>query len=216
MTRIGGDITPAATLPSARRACKAILAAVDAGSPESGPLPAPPFVGHSPRLRCRPPQMRCVRVPGRLPSVRRSILDELMKNGFKNKCISTASVLLLATLFACGGGGSSSSNGVTDPGPTVPPVNSSTTSLEVENNKYVPAHDSVGVGATLTWTWNSCTSDGYGGSTCTAHSVKFDDGVSSSPIQSSGTFSRTFATAGTYTYHCAVHGTAMSGTVLVK
>ena len=138
-----------------------------------------------------------------------------MRIGFENKCISAASLFLMAALFACGGG-SSSSNGVTDPGPPVPPVNASTTSLDVENNKYVPARDSVGVGATLTWTWNSCTSDGYNGSTCASHSVKFDDGVASSPIQSSGTFSRTFASAGTYTYHCAVHGTAMSGTVIVK
>jgi len=84
----------------------------------------------------------------------------------------------------------------------------------VENNHYSPANDSVGVGATLTWTWNSCTGDGYGGSTCTSHSVKFDDGPASN-IQDGGTFSRMFATAGTYTYHCAVHGTAMSGKVIV-
>jgi plastocyanin len=139
-----------------------------------------------------------------------------MKIGIGQKRINTASLFLVAALYACGGGGSSSSNGVTDPGPPVPPVTGSTTSLSVENNKYIPAHDSVGVGATLTWTWNTCTGDGYGGSSCASHSVKFDDGVSSSAIQSSGTFSRTFATAGTYTYHCAVHGTAMAGTVIVK
>jgi plastocyanin len=74
--------------------------------------------------------------------------------------------------------------------------------------------DSVAVGAMLTWTWNSCTSDGYNGQTCASHSVKFDDGPAS-PIQSSGDFVRTFAQAGTYTYHCAVHGTAMSGTIVV-
>jgi plastocyanin len=138
-----------------------------------------------------------------------------MRISFRHKRINTVSLILAATLYACGGG-SSSSNGVTDPGPPPPPVTGSTTSLSVENNKYVPAQDSVGVGATLTWTWNSCTGDGYGGNTCTSHSVKFDDGVSSSPIQSSGTFSRTFDTAGTYTYHCAVHGTAMAGTIVVK
>jgi plastocyanin len=138
-----------------------------------------------------------------------------MSIGLERKRISTASLFLLAALCACGGG-SSTSNGVTDPGPPVPPVNSSTTALTVSNNKYTPAHDSVAVGATLTWTWSSCTGDGYGGSTCTSHSVKFDDGGASSQIQSSGTFSRTFDAAGTYTYHCAVHGTAMSGTVIVK
>jgi plastocyanin len=137
-----------------------------------------------------------------------------MSISLRHKRINAVSLSLVAALYACGGGGSSSSNGVTDPGPP-PPVNGSTTSLSVQNNKYVPAHDSVGVGATLTWTWNTCSGDGYGGNTCASHSVKFDDGVASSPIQSSGTFSRTFDTAGTYTYHCAVHGTAMSGTVVV-
>ena len=138
-----------------------------------------------------------------------------MRIGFEKKRVNTAALFLAAALYACGGG-SSASNGVTDPGTPNPPVTGSTTSLSVENNKYVPPNDSVAVGATLTWTWNTCTGDGYGGSSCASHSVKFDDGVSSSPIQSSGTFSRTFNTAGTYTYHCAVHGTAMSGTIIVK
>jgi len=126
--------------------------------------------------------------------------------------------LLSASVFACGGGGSSSSDGVTGPGnaPAPPPAGSSTMALTVSNNKFTPARDSVAPGSTLTWTWDSCTGDGYGGSTCTSHSVQFDDGVKSSNIQDSGTFSRTFASAGTYTYHCAVHGAAMAGTVIVK
>ncbi|MDB4910969.1 MAG: hypothetical protein JWO39_1792 [Gemmatimonadetes bacterium] len=143
--------------------------------------------------------------------------DVVMRSSVVGKCISTVSVFLLTAMAACGGGGSSSSNGMTDPGPTMPPpVNSSTTSLSVTNNKFTPAHDSVAVGATLKWTWNSCTGDGYGGSTCVSHSVQFDDGGPSSSIQDSGSFSRTFASAGTYTYHCAVHGAAMAGTIIVK
>ena len=124
-------------------------------------------------------------------------------------------VAFTGALVACGGG-ASSSDGITDPPPnTPPPPNSSTTSLTVQNNRYSPANDSVAVGATLTWTWDSCTGDGYGGSQCTDHSVRFDDGPASE-IQSSGTFTRQFTAAGTYTYHCAVHGTAMSGTIIVK
>ncbi|HEV7704692.1 MAG TPA: plastocyanin/azurin family copper-binding protein [Gemmatimonadaceae bacterium] len=125
--------------------------------------------------------------------------------------------LVLAAAVACGGGGSASSDGgVTGPVNNPPPANGSTTALTVTNNKFTPAHDSVAVGSTLTWTWNSCTGDGYGGSMCTSHSVQFDDAGGSSEIQDSGTFSRTFASAGTYTYHCAVHGAAMAGTVIVK
>ena len=124
-------------------------------------------------------------------------------------------VALTSLALACGGG-SSSSDGITSPPPTntPPPPNSSTTALTVQNNHYSPANDSVAVGATLTWTWDTCTGDGYGGSQCSDHSVKFDDGPAS-PIQSSGTFKRQFTTAGTYTYHCAVHGAAMSGKVIV-
>ena len=46
-------------------------------------------------------------------------------------------------------------------------------------------------------------------------SVTFDDGPESA-IQTAGSFNRTFGGAGTFPYHCAVHGAAMSGTVVVK
>jgi plastocyanin len=153
-----------------------------------------------------------------LSSHRHLYTDASMKRSVFSKCTSTVSVFLVTAMLAsCGGSGSSSSNGVTDPGPMVPPpVNSSTTSLTVSNNKFTPARDSVAMGATLQWTWSSCSGDGYGGTTCASHSVQFDDGGPSSNVQSSGTFSRTFASAGTYTYHCAVHGAAMAGTVIVK
>lgn len=117
-----------------------------------------------------------------------------------------------AAILGCGGGGSSS-GGVTGPPP--PPTTASTTSLKVQNDHYTPSNDSVAVGATLTWTWDTCTGDGYGGSVCSPHSVMFDDGPAS-VIQETGSFTRTFATAGTYAYHCAVHGTAMSGKITVK
>lgn len=127
--------------------------------------------------------------------------------------VASLAFVLSAALLGCGGGGSSS-NGITNP-PPPPPPNASTLALSVENNHYTPANDSVAVGATLTWTWNSCTGDGYGGSMCTSHSVKFDDGPASA-IKDAGTFSRTFAAAGVYAYHCAVHGAAMAGKITVK
>jgi plastocyanin len=67
----------------------------------------------------------------------------------------------------------------------------------------------------VTWTWNTCTGDGYGGQTCVSHSVTFDDGVTS-PTQDTGTYNRTFTAKGTYTYHCLVHGAAMTGTITVS
>jgi len=38
----------------------------------------------------------------------------------------------------------------------------------------------------------------------------------SSAVQSSGTYSLTFTSPGTYQYDCAVHGSAMTGTVVVR
>jgi plastocyanin len=73
----------------------------------------------------------------------------------------------------------------------------------------------VAVGATVNWTWNTCTGDVYSGQTCVAHSVTFDDGPASA-TQEKGTFTRSFTAAGTYTYHCAVHGAAMTGKIVVN
>jgi plastocyanin len=69
----------------------------------------------------------------------------------------------------------------------------------------------------VTWRWDSCTGDGYGGQVCGAHSVTFDDGGPSATVKSDGSFSRTFASVGSYTYYCSAHGrTAMSGSVTVQ
>jgi len=118
-------------------------------------------------------------------------------------------------LAACGGGGGGGSQ-VTSPPPgggnTPPPANG----ITVSNNNYSPGAKTVAVGSTVQWAWNTCTGDPYyGGQTCAEHSVTFDDGITSA-TQDHGTFSRTFAAAGTYNYHCAVHGAAMSGSITVQ
>ena len=70
----------------------------------------------------------------------------------------------------------------------------------------------IAVGGAATWTWDA-NSGAYGG-----HSVQSlgSVGFASSAVQSSGTYSVTFTTPGTYQYDCAVHGTAMSGTIVVR
>ncbi|HEY4304344.1 MAG TPA: plastocyanin/azurin family copper-binding protein [Gemmatimonadaceae bacterium] len=132
--------------------------------------------------------------------------------------------LCALSIAACGGGGSggSYSTGPTGNTPTNPVNNNpvTTSAVTLTTDSFSPGNINVATGTTVTWTWNSCTtpSDGYGGygtTTCVAHTVLFDDGVTSSS-QSSGTFTRQFATAGTYKYHCAIHGTAMSGQVVVQ
>lgn len=128
--------------------------------------------------------------------------------------------ICLAMAAACGGGGggggstgpTSSNPGGTNPGGTV------TNTVNVADQSFNPVTVTVPAGTTVTWTWPNTCSDGYGGYyTCPTHSVVFDDGSNiQSPTQSTGTFTRTFSTAGTFKYHCAIHGSAMSGQVVVQ
>ena len=117
----------------------------------------------------------------------------------------------VASVCACGGGGDSSTAPPSQGTNTPPPADG----ISVTNNSFSPGSKSVAIGTRVTWAWNSCTGDPYYGQTCTEHSVTFDDGITSA-TQEQGTFSRTFSAAGTYNYHCSVHGAAMSGTVTVQ
>jgi plastocyanin len=76
------------------------------------------------------------------------------------------------------------------------------------NATHNPAVDTVAVGGKVTWTWAPGSID---------HSVRSTGSPSftSSSIQNSGTYQFTFNTAGTYSYDCAVHGTSMTGRVVV-
>lgn len=137
----------------------------------------------------------------------------------------TAITTLAVALAACGGSADSSSytSGPTTQTPPTTPGNTNpgsvaTNSVTVSPSSFDPANISIPVGTTVTWEWNSCSGDGYGGySTCVSHAIVFDDGSGiASATQSTGTFSRTFQTAGTYKYHCAIHGVSMSGQITVK
>ena len=138
------------------------------------------------------------------------MLRQVVNPSVRAGVVATA---LVVFVLGCGGGGGSS--------PTQPPPNggtggapggSTSTDVTVQNNAFTPAATTVALGSTVTWTWNSCAGDGYGGSICTDHSVVFDDGgLAGSGVKSAGTFSQAFATAGTYGYHCSIHGTATSG-----
>jgi plastocyanin len=106
-----------------------------------------------------------------------------------------ASLGILAA--GCGGGSSGPSNPSTGGGNTV----------AVGNNFFSPVDLTVTPGTTVTWSWSANAVD---------HNVTFDDGEHS-PTQSSGTFPRTFPAAGTFPYHCTIHGAAvMHGTITVS
>jgi plastocyanin len=79
----------------------------------------------------------------------------------------------------------------------------------VHNGSLDPAVDTVGAGGAATWTWIEPGT----------HGVRFDQaGLPESPelTESGSVFHVTFAAAGTYNYDCPIHGSVMSGTIVVK
>ncbi len=107
-------------------------------------------------------------------------------------------------LAACGdstdpGNGNGNNGGNSNPVPT--------SSVNVVDNKFNPSPNTVTAGTTVTWTWTGNNS----------HNVTFDDGVTNSATQASGSHTRTFGTAGSFPYHCTIHGpSVMSGQVTVS
>jgi len=119
------------------------------------------------------------------------------------------------SLSACGGAGYGSSGGTTT-GPGTTNTQLGPNDVDIVRSSFPPGTLTVTAGTTVTWHWDDCANNGYS-SVCVTHNVTFDDGSGvASASQSSGTFSRAFATAGTYKYHCTIHGAAMSGTIVVK
>lgn len=77
------------------------------------------------------------------------------------------------------------------------------------NGTSNPAVDTVAAGGTVTWTW---------GANSLSHNVQSTGPPSftSSVVQTTGSYSVTFPTAGRYQYDCVVHGASMSGTIVVR
>jgi plastocyanin len=80
------------------------------------------------------------------------------------------------------------------------------------NTSINPAVDTIAAGGTITWTWvNTGTVphsiESEGSPTFTSSDIKSGNG---------STYQLQFSTPGTYQYDCAVHGAAMSGTIVVR
>ena len=129
-------------------------------------------------------------------------------------------VFLAVVAMACGGGGGDdgyttnpgTSPGTTNPGTTSGSANVSTYQGDdgygTANFSFTPASVAITRGGTVTW------SNGNG----VAHNVTFAS-AAGAPANtanfSSGTVSRTFNTAGSYSYSCTNHP-GMTGTVTVQ
>jgi plastocyanin len=106
-----------------------------------------------------------------------------------------SSVLLVALVAVAACSGDNNGDGGQGPGDT--PEGD----ILVRNNSFSPSALDVAPGASVVWAWQAGSS---------IHNVTFDDGVTSGN-QSSGTYERAFAAAGSFPYHCTIHGTATSG-----
>lgn len=93
-------------------------------------------------------------------------------------------------------------------GPGNPSGPTATANISVVDNAFQPSENSVNVGEVVTWTWTGSQ----------PHNVTFDDAtIGNSSTKTTGGYTRTFTTAGEYTYYCTVHGRAqMSGKVVVN
>ena len=78
--------------------------------------------------------------------------------------------------------------------------------ITIQNFAFAPASLTVKAGTTVTWTNNDSPT----------HSVKWADGAAgSSPLTTGSSYTRTFATPGTYAYVCGIHA-SMHGTIVVN
>ena len=126
-------------------------------------------------------------------------------------------IIALAGLAACGsngygtgGGGIGGGGGGGGGGPVGSvTVGSGIQFVSGHNGTMNPAVDTISVGGTATWTWT-------GGLPHSVQSVGSPSFASSGTLTGSGTYSVTFAVAGTYQYNCAVHGSLMTGTIVVR
>jgi len=147
-------------------------------------------------------------------------------------------VLALATLVACsgssttgpsdgggsgGGGGTGGGGGGTGGGAGggksggAPPLAVAVAVGNIffksgHNGSASPAVDTVAAGGTVTWTWTNSGSvphsvQSLGSPSFTSSAILTGDGSK---------YQMQFSTPGTYQYDCAVHGTMMSGTIVVR
>jgi plastocyanin len=87
-----------------------------------------------------------------------------------------------------------------------------TSAIEVGNDFFNPDNAVVAAGTEVTWTWTNT-----GGISHSVASTGAPSFTSSTILTGNGsTYSFQFDTPGVYTYQCAVHGAAMSGTVTVQ
>ena len=110
-----------------------------------------------------------------------------------------ATVLIAAIVVAaCGGSG-------TSPAASAAGQPAAANAVTIVDFAFNPASLTVVKGTSVTWTNNGSV----------GHTVTADDGTfNSNTVAAGATFSQTFDTAGTFSYHCSIH-TTMTASVTV-
>jgi plastocyanin len=127
----------------------------------------------------------------RRPRLLTRAATRLRRPNLRRRLAAVLGLGAMTVLAACSGGAGAS------PAPSAPAA-----AVTIGGMGFSPSTITVKAGATVTWTWSGRT-----------HDVRFTDGPAS-PVQSQGTWSRTFTTPGTYHYRCDLHP-MMTGTVVV-
>jgi plastocyanin len=115
------------------------------------------------------------------------------------------------SLAACGGSTGPDGGGVTGGGPAGHVIVGNIFFRSAHNGSQNPAVDTIAAGSSVTWSWNAAGS----------HSIQstgtpniFLNSVVMSASNSG--YVVTFQNPGTYTYDCGVHGSLMTGRIVVQ
>jgi plastocyanin len=122
--------------------------------------------------------------------------------GYKSRLLIGITLLLalLSISDSCTKSSNTPSGG--SPGGSSPGANE----VWIQGMAFNPSTRSVAAGTIITWTYKDAIAH-----TVTSDTNLFDSGS----IPANGTYSHTFATAGTFTYHCTIHPT-MTASVIVN
>ncbi len=84
-----------------------------------------------------------------------------------------------------------------------------TANVSIGDDFFSPTSTTINVNDRVIWTWNG---SGFIPHTTTSDTLLWD----SSPAKTSGTFTNTFGSAGSFPYHCAVHPLTMKASITVQ
>ena len=120
-------------------------------------------------------------------------------------------LVLVLAWPGCGDGGGEAPP--TDAPPPAGGIPANLRTIRVSDDGFSPGALQVPIGTQVFWEWSGKEEHQISG---TFKSEEGDVAVESPRMKGSGSFSYEFTTNGLFEYHCAVHGEAVSGRVIIK